>query len=114
MLLAVLRLESRLSIDCLHPLTLFQAETVEVKQMWVKELRELIQQFQFGILRPRGKIYSMQTITRLNGDPFAPYCYLERVFVFSFCKCFVCGKHYCMLLTAHKIDEMDLFNRMLL
>ena len=35
---------------------MFQAESVIIKQTWVKELRELIQQFRFGILPPRSKI----------------------------------------------------------
>ena len=34
----------------------FQAESVIIKQTWVKELRELIQQFQFGILQARSKL----------------------------------------------------------
>jgi hypothetical protein len=34
-----------------------RAESQSVKQMWVKEIRELIQQFQFGILRPRASFY---------------------------------------------------------
>ena len=33
----------------------FQAESIIIKQTWVKELRELIQQFQFGILRAKGR-----------------------------------------------------------
>ena len=32
-----------------------QAESEEVKHMWVKEIRNLTQQFQFGLLQPRGK-----------------------------------------------------------
>ena len=32
-----------------------QARSLETKQLWVKELREVIQQFQFGTLRERSK-----------------------------------------------------------
>lgn len=33
-----------------------QADSEEVKLMWVKEIRNLTQQFQFGLLQPRGTV----------------------------------------------------------
>lgn len=36
---------------------IIKAESIIIKQTWVKELRELIQQFQFGILRAKASFY---------------------------------------------------------
>lgn len=46
---------------CFNPFPCFelkiqlQARSLECKQLWVKELREVIQNFQFGTLRERSK-----------------------------------------------------------
>ena len=34
---------------------LYQARSLDTKLLWVKELREVIQQFQFGTLQERSK-----------------------------------------------------------
>ena len=43
-------------------LVLHQADSEEVKLMWVKEIRNLTQQFQFGLLQPRGNLSAFSTI----------------------------------------------------
>lgn len=42
-----------LKSNCLPP----QARSLETKLLWVKELREVIQQFQFGTLKERSKYF---------------------------------------------------------
>ena len=44
---------SCLKSNCLLP----QARSLETKLLWVKELREVIQQFQFGTLKERSKYF---------------------------------------------------------
>ena len=58
-----------------------QARSLECKQLWVKELREVIQKFQFGTLRERSKAKLYKTlVTTFKGatsryfEPFSATC----------------------------------------